>query len=778
MKLDMWNEFRKPGREYTPFPFWFWNDELDKQSIENSLIDFNEKGVHGVIIHPRIGLPKSIGYLSEEFFDLVSFAVEKAKDLEMKVILYDEGMYPSGSAHGKIVENHPELASKGCFLKKNQELIDPDQKQIAVLGEYTIQTDQQGSRNILPYQPGDAPDSHFVLIYAYSGGNIRGVHLGEDDHGNPPQSADLLQLKTAEKFLEYTHDQYYVRLAPHFGSTIIAFFTDEPDILGRNAVPGMIPWGDDFERELKQLGLEKVDLPRLFLEPQKDRDRECRKLYEDLVWKRLTENYYLPLSNWCKDHHIALTGHPHNSMDIGILEYFDIPGQDMVWRWVGPGDRGGIVGKDSPAAKCSVDAARHLGRARNANEIFGCCGTSGAQWDFTLRDMKWYLDWLFVRGVNFIYPHAFFSSIQGARIEDRPPDVGPHNMWWPYYSTIADYSKRMSWLLTGTHNRTNIGVICRKDHLPWKEVVGLYENQLEFNYVEEKYLNAKRVDEEGYLVIQKQRYNILLLAEGYTKNEKIREIEEKGVRIFSLDPSGKDILSFKEWEDQAENRPVLCSSVPNLRYSCIEKEDRTFHLFSNEGESICHFEWKMEEESLLELNPLEGRIWTVSANDKGNYTIELYPRELKIYTEKRNGEDFSEKPRNVYEEVAFSYQIQTSRFDLDDFNDWTEKERFFSGEVLYEIELQLENKENAEKYFLDLGNVHDIVVRMENKETEKKAPILFTPPYLIPIENMNQEGKSTVLIKVMNSLTNRYDQNPRKSGILGPVRLLKQQTER
>jgi hypothetical protein len=39
-----------------------------------------------------------------------------------------------------------------------------------------------------------------------------------------------------QKFIELTHEKYYAELSEYFGDTIIAFFTDEPNILGRNAV--------------------------------------------------------------------------------------------------------------------------------------------------------------------------------------------------------------------------------------------------------------------------------------------------------------------------------------------------------------------------------------------------------------------------------------------------------------------------------------------------------------------------------------------------------------
>ena len=71
------DEFLHPSSEYTPIPFWFWNDHLNEQEIIRQIHDFKDKGVDGFVIHPRIGIPKEIGYLSDRFMELVECAVKK-----------------------------------------------------------------------------------------------------------------------------------------------------------------------------------------------------------------------------------------------------------------------------------------------------------------------------------------------------------------------------------------------------------------------------------------------------------------------------------------------------------------------------------------------------------------------------------------------------------------------------------------------------------------------------------------------------------------------------
>ena len=72
-------EFLYPSSEYTPIPFWFWNDHLEEDEIIRQIHDF--KDMDGFVIHPRIGIPKEIGYLSDRFMELIECAVKEAARL-------------------------------------------------------------------------------------------------------------------------------------------------------------------------------------------------------------------------------------------------------------------------------------------------------------------------------------------------------------------------------------------------------------------------------------------------------------------------------------------------------------------------------------------------------------------------------------------------------------------------------------------------------------------------------------------------------------------------
>ena len=111
-------KFLNPPDEFSPIPFWFLNDILDKDVMKKQLLDFYAKGIRGIVLHPRKGLPDTQRYMSETFLDYIEYIVEEASKLQIKVFLYDEAMYPSGAANGMVVKANPAYAAKGLQMTK------------------------------------------------------------------------------------------------------------------------------------------------------------------------------------------------------------------------------------------------------------------------------------------------------------------------------------------------------------------------------------------------------------------------------------------------------------------------------------------------------------------------------------------------------------------------------------------------------------------------------------------------------------------------------------
>ena len=278
MPYSIVETLKNPPREFTPVPFWFLNDELSDGEIIRQMNDFNNKGVHGVVLHSRIGIPKSLEYLSDEFMHYIKTAVETAKKLDMYIVLYDEAMYPSGSAHGKVVAENPKFASQAIILAED-----------ASEGKLITKT-----------------KSGKYIMQVNSGGTIRGIHFGEDDcQPDAPPAGDLLSQEAVDAFIRITHERYYEVLKEYFGNTIIGFFTDEPSATGRNERKGCKAWTWDFEEVITSLGGKLEELEGLFT----GEDNPTVGIYNKAIFYRECEVYYESISKWCENHCIAFMGH-------------------------------------------------------------------------------------------------------------------------------------------------------------------------------------------------------------------------------------------------------------------------------------------------------------------------------------------------------------------------------------------------------------------------------------------------------------------------------------
>lgn len=818
MLNELREQFYKPGDEYTPIPFWFWNDALHEAEIRRQIHDFKEKGVMGFVIHPRIGIPKEITYLSDRFMELVRFAVEEAACLGMKVVLYDEAMYPSGSAHGRVVEGNPEYATRGLKMVEydgcRDGAIEPELEEgERLVTALAVEKRPDGSINPtrtiklhctdgkIPFQlPEEGSWSVLLFVVTYTRGHIRGIHFGEDDKEPwAPPSADLLNPAAMRKFIDLTHERYYSVLKDHFGSTIVAMFTDEPDILGRGHRKGLKPWTDDFLEFFLQQGNSEYDLPALWLEAGEETEAIRRK-YKKAVNRRLETTYYKQISDWCGAHGIALTGHPHGSDDIGLLKYFHIPGQDIVWRWVAPEGGKGVEGQHSTMAKCSSDAARHRGRRKNANECFGCCGPKGVHWAFSAGDMKWYLDWLFVRGVNLVYPHAFYYSLDGERrYGERPPDVGPNNIWWKYYNTLSDYMKRMCWLMTDSVNTTSVAVLCREDFLPWAIAKPLYENQIEFNYLEDNLLLSPQCRiENGRISIEKQEYRALLVESADMLIPEIepllRKFAEEGGSVVIHNPqerklSLKGSVEIKSLDETVQaldsriKRDCLFSPPnPAVRVSHTVKAGIHFYLLVNEGEFRVEGTFHMR---------LRGRVekWDAWMGTAEAVPVKLIHEEMSaipIKLERRESVILSVDPGasaeadlsaaaskepSIREEITLDkeWEIQgvpscaVAEQKLESWTLWPGMEEF-SGTLVYETAFQLETLVAGSRVELDLGRVGELAhVHVNGRD----AGFALWAPYLFDLTEGVRQGMNTLKVEVTNTLANRISKAKLDSGLLG-----------
>lgn len=607
--------------EFSHVPFWFWNDALSEEEIARQMADFQGHGVQAFVIHPRAGLPRDFGWMSPRLLHYMGFAIGEAARRGMWVILYDEGMYPSGSSAGQVVAENPAYACRG-YVRIDLDTARPDER---IQG---VRLDRSG-------EPVPGPDQTLVAVTRDRLGHriavvdvpvrsvIRGLHYVEDDpprradHREVPEclppAGDILNPDAVNCFIRLVYETCYRAFSSHFGRTIKGVFTDEPSLLGRGARNGGLdprPGTTGFLTHINRiLGYDFTPhLPALWDVGEPDAER-VRRDYHRAAEQRLEETYYQPISAWCEAHGVALCGHPGQADNIGQMRYFHIPGQDVVLRRIEPDKPSALEGPESTQAKNASSAMVHLGRRRNSNEFAGAFGHQ-----LTFAEFRWLALWLLVRGCNLLIPHAFYYSIRGPRVDERPPDVGPHSRWWNEYRRLADLTGRLCWLNTDSVPVCDIAILGTADSLPWRSAGICFRHQRDFNYLEDRHLwEDARIDEAG-VTVARMRYRAVI-QEGPVRPEAdsaLALLADSGRLIPWEEREGAEAL-LTALDRLTRRGLILDPPAPGLRVRHVRKEGQDLYLLFNEErtpvETACRLADVGETCLLLEGDDLVEAPW-------------------------------------------------------------------------------------------------------------------------------------------------------------------------
>jgi hypothetical protein len=335
-------------------------------------------------------------------------------------------------------------------------------------------------------------------------------------------------------------------------------------------------------------------------------------------------------------------GHPAGSMDIGTERYFQVPGQDLVWRYVEPGPKA-LEGQHSTMAKGASSAMTHLGFRRNANELYGAYGHN-LTWD----EMLWLANWCFIRGQNLLIPHAFFYSIRGPRFDERPPDVGPNATWWNAYKAYADACSRLSWINTDSKQIAEVAILCDATYLPDKPAKVCFQNQIDFNYLEERLLAEKANIEPDGIHIAGMVYKALIIDSLATIPESLMPILKslaksnriliQGNSAYSDSFTGEMVCKTTEDFVNAIRKLIrpdikLNPASQNIRYRHVVKEGFNYYLlFNEEGNEVSTSITTPFNQAGIWFDPYSGK----SDQAKTSKIVSFKPHEIKVLIIKNN----------------------------------------------------------------------------------------------------------------------------------------------
>jgi hypothetical protein len=323
--------FQNPPAGYRTAPLWVWNAEITKAGIDEQLQQFKEAGIGGVFVHPRPGLITP--YLSEEWFRLFQYTVEKGETLGMKIWIYDENSYPSGFAGGHVPAQMPQSYQQGNDLR-------PHHLDALVLHselDYRVILKKEKNQFIDITEQVDAFKNKPGEFYAFE--------LTQDESGDPwfggYSYVDLLIPGVTEKFIDVTLKKGYEKISKEeFGKTVPGVFTDEPNLthgVPEDAIrytPSLFTefkkrWGYDLKTELLSL-----------FEPVGDYTK-VRHNYYQLLLDLFIERWAKPMYDYCEHKKLQFTGHywehgwpspVHCPDNMAVYAWQQIPGIDMLFN--------------------------------------------------------------------------------------------------------------------------------------------------------------------------------------------------------------------------------------------------------------------------------------------------------------------------------------------------------------------------------------------------------------------------------------------------------------
>lgn len=434
--------FKYPPKEYSLVPLWFWNDALDPEHLKWQMRCMEEKGIYETIISSRLGI--EIPYLSELWFERITEIVQYAKEIGMKIWLYDEDNWPSGYAGGKVLEENPNYCGK--HLKKLEIEVDGE--------DWELQLE-------LPVLCAFKKEENFLRVDLEMDRVQEGTKLivfcQDYTHWNPAYSkgyyTDMLNKEATICFMKHTHDVYKERLSDYFGSVIKGFFVDEPgfynnlhlqNILDDNTVA----WTDNFPQYFQRRnGYDILALlPYLWEEIDQSKKQIRIDFYETLC-DMYKENFLDVLRAFCEKNGMELIGHLH--YEEFMQKHITTQGNYM--RALGSLSVTGLdridMNPEKIAEKYASSAAHQYGSRRVLSETYALSG-----WNLNIQEMKRWMDYQYVRGVNMLVPHAFYASTEGNRNQECPPSEFYQNPYWKYFGQFSEYAHRMSYLMSqGIH---------------------------------------------------------------------------------------------------------------------------------------------------------------------------------------------------------------------------------------------------------------------------------------------------------------------------------------
>jgi len=780
-----------------PLVFWGINIEQDHDNIRNYVKWCKRQGLGGFNIIIGSGCE---GRANEQWIskllDAYEVAFKTAEEEGLKVWIFDDWGYPSGTAGG-LVCTEDSYRLKRMYVSHDLTL-EPGNKISVTMPEKLISAAvllPRGESKKLDAKPGqqmeycagNQPERLVVVAWEYD------KHMSKSScrsyPGDPAMSCiDMLNPKATRKFLEVMHERYYKRFSHYFGNVIKGFFYDEPYLSFE------FPWTEALPEVFKEKkGYDIVEvLPQLLANIHSAGRGPVAKYADDYfdVWTEMASKaYYGEMAKWCHEHGVELAGHQDLDHHLNTLNTIsghfyknmrnnDRPTVDVIWAQIEPGP---FV--DFPRYAGSV---KHLlGKKHATAETFAAMG-------YALHGdiMRYITDHQTIRGIDDF--HLMYSSNKPPIDEEYSPMSPNHMLQTPFGPTIFKRMAKASALsLIGSSACTtalfipshdiyrtqmrlrSIG-INNADDLPWEWVDRIAKHltymPCDFCYIWEEAINELSVTDGGLLTGSGHIIDTIILPPDCTLSE---ELIEK-LRLFSQ-KGGRIITIFKPvWALEKES--ILCSQVTSLsdlikrrvrtnmrtRISLCTRidGDKTIYMLLNESREMANVELTIDGTGILyEASLSDGRMTVIKENAPFKFNTTFAGSEMKVYIVDASGKkpELDVLPASAYDNtpiVPENWIVELPDGNVrklcgDSWPDWAQLGfPGHSGHMTYKAEFELAS--DLEFSLLKAEGLHyHAIVSIDGKEVGRIA----YQPYELFIKGLGK-GKHTLELMVYNTSAN------------------------
>ncbi len=784
--------------------------------------------------------------------------LDEAKKRGMKVWILDDDHFPTGHAVGQIAKNHPHLR-KWHLVERHVDVMGP-------LTDALLMTDPANADHILldvfayprtgvsedcapaPVRLTDGVSGNF-LQFTLPAGCWRVFFLYKSRQGNAhPDYIDMLNEESVRVLIDAVYETHYRHYGDLFGNTIAGFFSDEPslgntwfgahsDDFGmynrRVGMPGLaLPWNDRVTAMMSDaLGKDATAyLPALWF-GMGDVTADVRHAYMDAVTKLYRDCFTRQLGDWCAAHGVQYIGHiiedmnAHARLGCSAGHYFrsldgqHMSGIDIVLHQIMPGmsdyihTMSGSGNNADPAffdyvlAKLASSLA-HIGlqtEGRAMCEVYGAYG-----WAEGSPAMKWLLDYLLVRGVNYFVPHAFSPTFPDP---DCPPHFGANGVdpQFEGFSKLMTYGNKVAHLLSGGLHKADAAILYHAD-AEWMNRHGdamltqvpaklLYDAHIDFDilpadcFVDGADSRMYRATvEDGKLRVGAETYSCLIVPAAKvlpaTLEAALDELKRAGVPVLRMKKDGKPGELLAALDILLDRDILVDGDFPKLR--CCHYVTGTGHVYMFVNESVCD---AVDTTVTLAdagafgtavmLDLLNDTVGTV-ATSGGKVKLELAPYQSVIVVFDRENVELPEKKQwTPVVPAELTYKIETAPYtDMGNYSVLAEATAAlpnitsidgtpeFSGRVRYTAVFPQKRTSLA----VDLGEVGQTAHLWCNGVD---LGVRVCPPYRYDLTDALIDGENTLVIEVSNTLANAvrdrfssYMAIP-ASGLIGPVMWMK-----